>query len=351
MPLLPLLPLLPPAADGAAAAAEGANAACSRSSGAVRAVTWARTSMVRGPSLRSSRSSRRMSGGEQGVSLVFPPFRLPRRFHCRRASHCVRGTVGRRAAVAAMASGGASGSLERGAAPPAGGFPVVVVFHPTTKSQAKEPAGIEVERPDRVHGLQLIARGYAVWCPRCYIFDEGADYKGNVAKVLARHPDWLGMTRLLYDAVRAADFVESRPEVNKERMGCFGHSLGAKEALYAAAFDLRYKAAVFSEGGIGLSFSNWEAVWYLGEGIKKPGFGLDHHQLMALIAPRGFLILAGNSADDDRCWAYVDAVRPLYKQLGASDKIGWYNHELGHTYPPDAQRVAEEFLERCLKLN
>jgi len=237
------------------------------------------------------------------------------------------------------------------AAPPAGGFPVVVVFHPTTKSQAKEPAGIEVERPDRVHGLQLIARGYAVWCPRCYIFDEGADYKGNVAKVLARHPDWLGMTRLLYDAVRAADFVESRPEINKERMGCFGHSLGAKEALYAAAFDLRYKAAVFSEGGIGLSFSNWEAVWYLGEGIKKPGFGLDHHQLMALIAPRGFLILAGNSADDDRCWAYVDAVRPLYKQLGASDKIGWYNHELGHTYPPDAQRVAEEFLERCLKLN
>jgi hypothetical protein len=39
--------------------------------------------------------------------------------------------------------------------------------------------------------------------------------------------------------------------------------------LYAAAFDERYKAVVFSEGGIGLTFSNWDAVWYLGEGIRR----------------------------------------------------------------------------------
>ena len=50
----------------------------------------------------------------------------------------------------------------------------------------------------------------------------------------------------------------------RQRMGAVGHSLGAKETLYLAAFDERVKATVSSEGGIGTKFSNWDAAWYLG---------------------------------------------------------------------------------------
>jgi dienelactone hydrolase len=173
--------------------------------------------------------------------------------------------------------------------------------------------------------------------------------KGNVARVQQRHPNWTGMARMTWDGVRAVDFLESLPNVDKKRIGGFGHSLGAKEVLYAAAFDERYKAAVFSEGGIGLGFSNWEAVWYLGPRIKQPGFALENHQVLALIAPRPFLLLAGESADSDRSWAFIDAARPVYQLLGTPQNIGWLNHRKGHSYPPEARVAAEKFLDMYLK--
>jgi len=110
------------------------------------------------------------------------------------------------------------------------------------------------------------------------------------------------------------------------------------------AFDERYKAGVFSEGGIGLKFSNWEAAWYLGPKIREPDFTLENHQLLALIAPRSFLLLAGDSADSDRSWPYIEAALPVYKALGGPKNIGWFNHHSGHRYPSEARELAEEFL-------
>jgi len=186
-----------------------------------------------------------------------------------------------------------------------GKLPVVVVFHPTTPLQARGVAGLAPEYPEeKWQGVQLVRRGYVVWCPRNYIETEGTNWAGNAARVLARHPNWTGMTRMVWDAIRAADFVESLPNVDRKRIGCLGHSLGGKEVLYAMAFDERYLAGVSSEGGIGLRFSNWAAPWYLGAKINPSGFQLENHQVLALIAPRAFLLLAGDSADGDRSWAF-----------------------------------------------
>ena len=115
------------------------------------------------------------------------------------------------------------------------------------------------------------------------------------------------MARMTFDAIRAADFVESLPNVDKNRIGCIGHSLGGKMALYAPAFDERYKASVSSEGGIGLKFSNWDAIWYLGPRIKDSKFKLENHQVLSLIAPRAFLLLAGDSSDSDKSWTVAVA--------------------------------------------
>lgn len=223
--------------------------------------------------------------------------------------------------------------------------PAAVVFHATTPAQAKQPAGLEPSRPELAIGVHLAERGFVVLCPRCAIFDEGADYAGNVAKVRARHPSWKGMTRMVFDAIRAADVLELLPHVDRSRLAAIGHSLGAKEALYAAAFDPRYRAAVFSEGGIGLAFSNWDAVWYLGPEIREPGFPLEHHELIALIAPRAFLLLAGDSADDARSWSFIEAALPVYRILGAEERLGWVRHGDGHRYSPRARAAAEAFIE------
>ncbi|MBI5772529.1 MAG: dienelactone hydrolase family protein [Verrucomicrobia bacterium] len=230
-----------------------------------------------------------------------------------------------------------------------GKLSAIVVFHPTYPKFYARVAGLEPAEEERQHALHLVKRGYVVLCPRCYIYEDGADMKGNVARVQQRHPNWTGMARMTWDGVRAVDFLESLPNVDTKRIGGFGHSLGAKEVLYAAAFDERYKVAVSSEGGIGLGFSNWEAVWYLGPRIRQPGFALENHQVLALIAPRAFLLLAGESADSDRSWAFIDAARPVYQLLGAPQNIGWLNHRKGHSYPTEARAIAEEFLDRHLK--
>ncbi len=234
--------------------------------------------------------------------------------------------------------------------PAKGKLPAVVVFHPTTPLQAKGVAGLAPEYDEeKWQGVQLVRRGYVVWCPRNYIETPGTNWEGNAARVLAQHPNWIGMTRMVWDAIRAADFLESLPNVDRKRIGCLGHSLGGKEVLYAMAFDERYRAGVSSEGGIGLELSNWAAPWYLGAKIKQPRFNLENHEVLALIAPRAFLLLAGDSADDDRSWAFIQAAKPIYELLGSPGNIGWLNHHLGHRYAPEARAAAEEFLEQHLK--
>jgi len=75
------------------------------------------------------------------------------------------------------------------------------------------------------------------------------------------------MSKMLFDAARGVDVLEQLEQVDAERLGVIGHSLGAKEALYLAAIDERIRTTVSSEGGIGTSFSNWEAPWYLEDAI------------------------------------------------------------------------------------
>ena len=233
--------------------------------------------------------------------------------------------------------------------PAAGARPArgAVVFHSTVASEAGEAAGVDATRADLHIGLQLAQRGWVALCPRCFIFD-GAGYAGEVEKALRAHEGWKGMTRMLFDAVRAADVLESLPGVDAKRLACIGHSLGAKEALYAAAFDDRFRAAVFSEGGIGIRMSNWDAVWYLGPRAHEPGFARDHHELLALIAPRSFLLLAGGSADGPESGAYIAAAQPVWRLLGAPEKLVGLLHGNGHAYPPNARAAAEAFLESAL---
>lgn len=225
--------------------------------------------------------------------------------------------------------------------------PAVVVFHQTTKDTFKEPVGLG-KNPTLATGVHLVRRGYVVLCPECFILQDG--WAKSQAEVIAKTwPGWTGMGKMTFDASRCLDFLESLEIVDASRIACIGHSLGAKETLYAMAFDTRYKAGVFSEGGIGLRMSNWTDAWYLTERIKPLIPKMEHHQVLALVAPRPLLILGGDSADGDLSWAFVKAALPVYELHDAGERIGFINHHAKHTFPRGARMQAYRWLDHWLE--
>lgn len=226
-----------------------------------------------------------------------------------------------------------------------GPAPGIAVFHSTVEYSIRQPAGLEGP-PEKHFGLRYARQGCVCFCPRNYLWPatQGISAQPEANKYLTRVRGSKGMTKMLYDALVAVDILAALPEVDPARIGSVGHSLGAKETLYLAAFDDRVKATVSSEGGIGTKFSNWEADWYLGKSIQEPAFSHEHHELLALAAPRPFLLVGGNSADGDRGWPFIAAALPIYELYGKPPRLGQFVHGKGHAVPPEAEARIEEWL-------
>lgn len=248
-----------------------------------------------------------------------------------------------------------------------GPFPGIVVFHPTTDATILEPAGLNDESSCHF-GLKLAERGSVALCPRNFLWDyrggpSQPDFTGfkELAEqtLLGRYPQWTGMGKMVWDGLRAVDYLLTVPTVDPQRLGCVGHSLGAKETLYSLACDERLTVGVFCEGGLGLPFSNWEAPWYLGQGIKQRP-DLEHHQLLALIAPRALLTLgggllpqsptsSGGAADPYEDWYYLQAARPIFELYGRPQHLALYLHHEGHCVPLEAERLLYAWFEAHLR--
>lgn len=225
-----------------------------------------------------------------------------------------------------------------------GKVPGIVVLHSTVENSIDLPAGID-GRPEEFHGLGAAQRGMIAIVPRNYLWPTNYGIKARemAEQFLMRYPESKGMARMLYDAQVATDILAAMPEVDANRIGCVGHSLGAKEVLYLAAFDERIKATVFSEGGISTKFSNWDAPWYLGETINK-SFHHDHDELLALIAPRPFLLIAGDSADGDRSWPFIAKAMAVYRFYLRKPTIAFYNHRTGHPLTKEAEKRSYQWI-------
>jgi dienelactone hydrolase len=230
-----------------------------------------------------------------------------------------------------------------------GRLPGVVAFHSTVNESIRQSAGMDGPS-EKAFGLNFARQGRVVFCPRNYLWPDNTHLAAaeEAARFLKRHPKTKGMGKMLYDGLVAVDILASLPEVDPSRLGAVGHSLGAKEVLYLAAFDERIKVAVRSEGGIGTKFSNWDAQWYLGESIRSEEFKLEHHQLLGLIAPRPFLLVGGESADGDRGWPFIAEALSVYQLIESPSRIGQFNHRKGHTIPREAEQRIEEWFAAYL---
>jgi hypothetical protein len=196
----------------------------------------------------------------------------------------------------------------------------------------------------------LAGLGYVVICPRCFIYSSDFDGENPAAHHAEQlelmrevHPKWKGMARMIFDGKAAVDILIKYLDLHPKRVGAIGHSLGAKQVLYLMAFDDRITAGVFSDGGIGFSFSNWDAVWYLGPDIRKPELRFENHQVLAMIEPRSFL-LVGGKYDNDGAWPFIEGAITLWDSHGQKENVGWLRHHAGHRWPREIREEAYKFL-------
>ncbi len=192
-------------------------------------------------------------------------------------------------------------------------------------------------------------RGYIAVAARWYGESDGEWYSEAAANLLLKHPGSTGLGKWVADSRRMVDFIETLPDVDKTRIGMFGHSLGGKMTLYAAAFDPRIRAAVSSELGIGFKMSNYDDYWYLGDRIAKAPAGTDQHELVGLMAPRPYLLIGGDKYDGNESWRYINAARAVYRAYGKPENVGMFDHHTGHTPTEEAVRMAFDWLDHFLK--
>ena len=230
---------------------------------------------------------------------------------------------------------------------------VVPFYHPDLMAGFDlEKRVPRTERPNVHFGRHLVQQGYVVVCTEAFPYNTVPEPEDKVGfawwqaatdKLLRDNPRWTGIAKLVWDTSRATDLLVSQRGVNPERIVVIGHSLGGKMAFYTGALDERIKAVISSDFGIGWHFTNWDAPWYLGDQIHAPGFALAHHQLLALLAPRSFLLIGGE-ADRPESWQYIQEAQKVYRLYGKEHAAGFFYHGAGHQPTEESIRIAYRWL-------
>lgn len=214
------------------------------------------------------------------------------------------------------------------------------------------------DRPTVRFARHLLAQGYVVCCCEAFPFNTVPEPAENVGfawwqaaaeHLLARHPRWTGMGKLLHDTRLALDLLCAQPNLDPGKVAVAGHSLGGKMTFYTACLDERIGAAVASDFGIGWASTNWHNLWYLGDKLAAPGFARRHHELLALMAPRPFLLIAGD-VDGVESSPYLEAAREVYRRYGRPEALGCFDHDTGHTPTAEAMGLAWRWLAEVFGL-
>lgn len=158
------------------------------------------------------------------------------------------------------------------------------------------------------------------------------------------------MGERLNDVVRCVDYLVSRREVDAERIGCAGLSLGGEMTMWLGAMDPRVKATVSS--GFLTTVANMRQghcpCW------DFPAFSdnFDFADIYGLIAPRALLCQIGREERApggfpvDVAEAAMADVRKVYAVFGKKDRPVLDLHPAGHVY---VNKTTIPFLDAELK--
>jgi len=236
-----------------------------------------------------------------------------------------------------------------------GRMPAVLCLHQTTRIGKGEPAGLG-ERDNMRYAVHLAERGYVTLAPDYPSF-------GDYAYDFAHSKFQSGSMKAVWNNMRAIDLLQALPEVDPERIGCIGHSLGGHNTMFTAAFDTRIKAAVSNCGFTsfakyyGGNLKGWTSARYMPRiaavyDLKPEKMPFDFTEVVAAIAPRAFLASAPIHDDNFEVSGVKDciaAAKPVYELLGAGDRLAANYPDCKHDFPPEVRKVAYEWLDRWLK--
>lgn len=161
---------------------------------------------------------------------------------------------------------------------------------------------------------------------------------------------WPGV--VLWDDMRTLDYLSSRPEVDKNRLGCVGLSVGGYRSFMLATLDERIKAAVAVGWMTSLPAQIKQHV------INTIGFSfhliglyryLDFPDLAALIAPRALLVINGSQDRlfaPDGVKAAFDKIVRCYAKAGVRERQRCRLYDAPHEFNLEMQAEGWEWLKR-----
>jgi len=212
------------------------------------------------------------------------------------------------------------------------------------RSQLQEPPYAEV----------LTSLGYSVLCIDAWSFgDRAVRNELSIFKEML----WKGQVlwgMMVYDSLRALDYLLERPEIDTERVGTLGLSMGSTMAWWLAALDKRIKVCVDIccltdfQAFVEADSLHEHGIYYFVPSL------LNHFtsaEINSLIAPRAHLSLAGNldpltpAAGLDRIDSHLTRV---YRDLGRPDAWKLLRYEVGHEETPEMRQEIISFLRENL---
>lgn len=186
------------------------------------------------------------------------------------------------------------------------------------------------------YGEALARRGYAVLVLDHWNFGER---RGRTESELFKEMLWKGRVLfglMVYDSLRAIDYLVSRPDVDARRLGALGMSMGSSLSWWTAALDERISAVadiccmtdfhtLLERRGL-----DGHGIYYYVPGLLKH---FTTAKIQALICPRPHLSLAGEfdpltpAEGLDR----VDRqMKQLYGMAGAAGAWRLSRYKVGH---------------------
>ncbi len=159
---------------------------------------------------------------------------------------------------------------------------------------------------------------------------------------------------MMFDEVRALTFLASRPEVDPERLGAFGMSMGATKAWWLAALDPRVRLCMdvccltdFDEL-IKTHGLKGHGIYYYVPSLLKH---FQTAQINELIVPRPHLSLNGRRdplTPPGGVERIRDGLLPLYQKYGKAEDCRLELFDCAHEETPEMRELVLEWMDRYL---
>lgn len=160
----------------------------------------------------------------------------------------------------------------------------------------------------------------------------------------------LGMQ--VYDNRRAVDYLVSREEVDKDKLGITGASGGGNQTMYAAALDERFRAAV-PVCSVGTYRSYLKVACCVCEVLPTALTFTEEGDVLGLVAPRALMVI--NATKDGIQFSVGEAkkslerTRAIYKLHDKEDRLSHVTFESPHDYNKAMREAMYGWMTKWLK--